>query len=151
MYATPKKETPQSLVGGGASSRQRKNYTAGAYLNATLQTAASSYLLDCDGLSHAKRLGLVPRSVCICSGTPWGFPQSARLVVAPNGNPTHLDFSDCAGIDVVIRFDNDTRFGWLNGIVRAVLAVNPRRLQAWHIDAEKEKATFIFLKSGGRQ
>ena len=152
MYASTKKETPLTLVGGGASTRQQKKQIAGSYLNATLQTAASSYMLDCDGLTLAKRQGLSPRSVCIAASTPWGFPQSARLVIAPNGNPAQLDFSACAGVDVIIRFDSDTKFGWLRGVVFAVLKANPRRLQAWHLgDAEDDKATLVCFKKGARK
>ena len=151
IMRSTKREAPQTLVGGGASFGQQNNRTAGGYGNASLQTTASSYLLDCDGLFHARRSGLTPRSVCICSAIPWGFPQSARLVIAPNGIPAQLDFSACEGADVIIRFDDDIRYGWLAGIVHAVLKANPRRLQLWNFDCDAERATFIFLKLGARQ
>lgn len=146
-----KNEAPRPTTECGASFGQQNNRTAGGYINASLQTTASSYLLDCDGLFHARRSGFTPRSVCICSAIPWGFPQSARLVIAPNGNPAQLDFSACAGADVIIRFDDDIRYGWLVGIVHAVLKANPRRLQLWNPDCDAEKVTIVFLKLGGSQ
>ena len=140
-------EATRSFAGRSVASRMR---TARYYGNATLQATARSYLIDCDGATRAKKLGFCPNSVCIAIGIPWGFPQSAWLVVAPNGNPWALDFSACTGVDVIVRFDNDTHFGWLTSLVQAVVRSNPQRLQLWNLEAWDDKAGIFFLKLGGQ-
>jgi hypothetical protein len=140
-------ETTQTLAGGVVS---QKHFPS-QYGNARFQSTATSFLIDCDGASLAIVRGLLPNGVCIAAGKAWGFPQSVRLIVAPDGNPANLDFSVCAGVNVIVRFDNDTPYGWLTGIVFALLRANPKRLQLWNLEAREDAGEFFFMKLGGEK
>ena len=140
-----RQETTQTLAGGVVSTKRFPS----RYGNAKFQSTATSFLIDCDGIALAVQQGFLPNGICIAAGKAWGFPQSARLIVAPDGNPANLDFSVCAGVDVIVRFDNDTPYGWLTGIVGAALRANPRRLQLWNLEAREDSVEFFFMKLGG--
>ncbi len=142
-----KKETTQTLAGGVALSKRLPS----PYANASFRSTATSFLIDVDGIDVAAARGIRPNLICISAAEKWGFAQSARIIVAQDGNPATLDFSMCKGTNVIVRFDNDTRYGWLAGITSALMNVKPRRLQLWNLNAREDSGEIFFMKLGGTQ
>lgn len=96
-------------------------------------------------LDRIRRGGLVPRGDVVVQLDGAALSVGYAIALPTSTRAALWDWRPVAGLSVIVSFTASTSYTALRGACAAILAANPRSLQAWCVEA----GAFAFLKFGG--